>query len=728
MSSHAITINFHTLDPLDEPYAVCDAEKRIAYCNKAFGDLALGVPLARGMDGEAFFAPATGEGNGKLDNFFPAFSQRVFSESASSAFPVELPGTDTLVWYMVWRLNITVGGTPHTLLCLKNCTELGLFDEEARVACKGYETLVYEQVEELKRLNASLRIENAERNAVSQALRRAESRYRDIFDNALEGIFQWTPEGHLLSANRACAHMLGYQTVNDLLDHTANGDFNFCHIPPVCGQLMEDLEAKGSVTNFEFELRGANSAPLWVNLNARRVLDINGKTSYYEGFIENISSRRNAKRKLEYQAFHDPLTDLANRALFNDRLQMALRRSARQPEYSFSVLFLDLNRFKMVNDMYGHAVGDAVLRHAAETILSCVREHDTVSRFGGDEFGIIIEGFEHADLALQVAERVHIALSRPFTFSGQEIRIGASIGIVLHAERYDAGDDILRDADTAMYKAKADPASYYRVFSPQLRAETLESVQLEMDLRAAETNNEFFMQYQPIVNLSSTEPYSFECLVRWRRRGEIVPSRVFFPVAEDTGLIERIGVVALRMMCGQAAQWARLSCRKIILHSRISLRQLGTVRLLQEVRDVLNSTGVSAHDLRLEVYEMDPFIARNNSSIFSSLQQLSAMGVRLCYGNFGAGLSSLSLLRQLPLDSIKVAKELVAEIETNPRSLPILHGILTLGQALGLAVIVPGINTPRQFSLLQSLGYCYGQGDMFAHPLTTEEATAYFLK
>ena len=285
MNSHTLqtvaSLDFRILDLLDEPYMVCNAGKKIVYYNRAFSDLSRDSLLSLGMDAEAFFASAAGDHSGGRSELFAALSEWFFHEGTSSVGQFELPGANALVRYIGWRLAIIFKGKPHTLLCLKNCTGFFRFDEEARTACKGYETLVYEQVEELKRLNASLRIENAERNAVSQALRRAESRYRDIFDNALEGIFQWTPEGHLLSANRSCAHMLGYPTVNDLLDYTATGGFNFCYIAQVCEQLMEELESKGSVTNFEFELCGANGNALWVNLNARRVLGLNGKTSYY---------------------------------------------------------------------------------------------------------------------------------------------------------------------------------------------------------------------------------------------------------------------------------------------------------------------------------------------------------------------------------------------------------------------------------------------------------------
>ena len=579
--------------------------------------------------------------------------------------------------------------------------------------------LLHEQNEELMRSNAQLRVENAERSAVAQALRRAESRYRDIFDNATEGIFQWTQDWRLISANRSLARMMGFATVNALFDNMADA-FHFCYSPAVEKELVGELERKGHIHNFEFQVVRQDGSQVWASMNARRVTGAGGYTEYYEAFIENISSRKLTEEKLVYQAFHDPLTGLANRALFQDRLRMALRRATRQPNYSFAVLYLDLDRFKIVNDSFGHNAGDDVLCHAAVSILSCVREVDTVARFGGDEFAVLIEEMERGSLAVRVAKRIHAVLSQPFSVQGQEINVGASIGIVLKGEEYELPEDILRDADTAMYKAKADRGVCFKVFSQKMREETIESIVFETDLRQGIKTGEFYLDYQPVVNMETNALYGFEALLRWNRKGEPVSPAYFIPVAEDTGLIKSLGLYMIEQVCRQVVEWRRSCSTPFVMHLNISGRQLIFPTFPKDVQNILERTGVDPSLLLFEITES--VLLDNGGACIQGIKQIRELGIQFCLDDFGTGFSSLSYLRQLPLTSIKVDRSFINDVESDPHSLVIVRNLMTLGQDLGLSVIVEGLERETQVEALLSAGCVLAQGFYFHRPMTVDSA------
>ncbi|MDL2216489.1 EAL domain-containing protein [Desulfovibrio sp. OttesenSCG-928-M14] len=583
------------------------------------------------------------------------------------------------------------------------------------------ERSLQEQNRELMRANAQLRIENAERSAVAQALRRAEARYRDIFDNATEGIFQWTPDWRLVSANMSFARMLGYSTVNALFLRVAEGSFHFCYSPTVEKDLVAELERKGLISNFEFQVVRRDGTQLWASMNARRVVGPGGYTNYYEAFIENISSRKLTEEKLVYQAFHDPLTGLANRALFHDRLRMAIRRASRQPNYSFAVLYLDLDRFKMVNDSFGHNTGDDVLCHAAVGILSCVREVDTVARFGGDEFAVLIEEMERGSFAVRVAKRIHAVLSQPFMVKEQEINIGASIGIVLRAENYELPEDLLRDADTAMYRAKADRGICFKVFSQKMRDETIESIVFETDLRQGLKTEEFHVEYQPVVYMDNGSLYGFEALLRWNRKGEVVSPAYFIPVAEETGLIKNLGLHMIESVCSQVVAWQKECNVPFVTHLNISGRQLIVPSFPRDVEKILEKTGVDPSTVLFEITES--VLLDNGGACIQGIHQIRELGVQFCLDDFGTGFSSLSYLRQLPLSCIKIDRSFVSEVETDPHALVIVRNLLSLGQDLGLSVIVEGIERNSQVEALIASGCTLAQGFYFHRPLPVERAT-----
>ncbi len=712
---------------MPEGFLVLDPRKNVLICNKALARIFnLPVPPLGKSFAEAFGQKRSGDETPEKEALSPPVYSREFCSHILAGAPavsaeISLSKGAEREDYLLLAVSHHLSGGVYTFCCMKKVSDLLSFHAAVRRGREELERTVLEHNRELMRVNAQLRLENAERSAVAQALRRAESRYRDIFDNATEGIFQWTPDWRIISANMSFARTLGYSTVNNLLHSASDPPFHFCMDQDVAQELVTALENTGSVVNFEFQAVRQDGAPVWASMNARRVAGPGGRTNYYEAFIENITVRKSTEEKLVYQAFHDPLTGLANRSLFHDRLRMALRRAGRQPGYRFAVLYLDLNRFKMVNDSFGHNAGDDVLCHTAVSILSCVREVDTVARFGGDEFAVLIEDTQKNSQAIRVAKRIIDALSCPFCIDDQEVTTGGSVGIVLRAERYEQPEDILRDADTAMYRAKAQRHIKFKVFSQKMREETMESISLESDLRQGVKNAEFFMEYQPIVHMDTGALHGYEALIRWKRKDTVMGPGQFIPVAEETGLIKPLGLYIIERVCRRIAAWtAEGGPAPFVMHVNISGRQLIYPTFPREVQRILERTAIDPRHLCFEITES--VLLDNGGACIQGIQQIRELGIRFCLDDFGTGFSSLSYLRHLPLDSIKVDRSFVSDIETDAHSVAIVRNLVCLGQDLGLAVVVEGIERKTQVNVLSAAGCSLAQGYFFHRPMSAVKA------
>ena len=436
----------------------------------------------------------------------------------------------------------------------------------------------------------------------------------------------------------------------------------------------------------------------------------------------------------------DPLTGLPNRILFLDHLHRSIERLRKYPDSRFAVLFLDLDRFKMVNDSLGHVVGDQLLIGFSRRLEGCLRVSDivsrnapehTIARLGGDEFTILLDGIESANDAIKVADRIHGALALPFNLEGHELFVAASIGITLGEPDYQRPEDLLRDADTALYSAKARGRSCYEVFDSAMRAQAVARLQLESDLRRALERNEFRLYYQPIMSLQQYELVGFEALIRWQHpvRGVLGPDD-FIGIAEENGLIIPIGWWVLEVALRQIAEWQdRLQpIRTLTLCVNLSLKQFYQSGLVDRLERLLQETGMAPQSLKLEITEN--LIMSNSELAAATLGRLRALGIQTSIDDFGTGYSSLNQLRRFPIDTLKIDRTFVQRMGSDVKDLEIVQTILSLARTLAMNVVAEGVETIHQRDQLRALGCEFGQGFYFSKPLEAldvERLLAWFL-
>ena len=437
------------------------------------------------------------------------------------------------------------------------------------------------------------------------------------------------------------------------------------------------------------------------------------------------TSDRKALEAVTHQAFHDPLTDLANRALFTDRVAAALVRRGDSSTETVAVLLLDLDDFKTVNDSLGHAAGDELLVAVATRLRSCVRPGDTLARLAGDEFAVLLDDLDDERAAVAVAKRVGARLEAPFEIDEMEIAVRASIGISLGQTPDARPEDLMRDADVAMYEAKARGKGGFQVFEPHMRHAVVKRMELKADLRHALERGELHVRYQPYVKLEDESIAGAEALLRWEHaeRG-LIPPLDFIPLAEEMGLIVPIGRWVLREACVQAVDWARRfpGLGALTLSVNISARQLQDRAFVGEVADILSENGLSPERLVLELTESS--LVEDPDQAVRRLQELRELGIRLAIDDFGTGYSSLGYLQRYPIEILKVHRAFVAELGLHPDEPALAKAILQLAHHLGMQTIAEGVEAAVQVDVLRALGCGYAQGYHFAQPLTTDEFAA----
>ncbi len=465
-----------------------------------------------------------------------------------------------------------------------------------------------------------------------------------------------------------------------------------------------------------------------VQLISELIVDDAGEPMGIVTICEDITERKHVEEQLEHQALYDTLTQLPNRTLFNDRLAQAVGKTKRKKEYAFGVLFLDLDRFKLINDSLGHTLGDQLLVEFAQRLLRCLRPGDTVARAGGDEFTVLLDDIHHVSDATRVADRIQQELNNPFKLERHEVFTTASMGIALSSEEYGRSDDLLRDADIAMYRAKAQGRARYQVFDSGMHTSAVLQLQMENDLRRALDRKEFRAYYQPTVSLFTGKLTGFEALIRWEHpeRGLTLPEE-FIPLAEETGLIIPMGLWILKEACEQMQKWAvQLPLhRQLTISVNLSGVQIAEPDLVAQVEHVLKQTGIQPNSLTLEMTES--VLMAHPEEATNKLLKLRSLGVRLHIDDFGTGYSSLSYLHQLPVDTLKIDRSFVSRIGKGEERGEIVGTIATLAHNLGMEVIAEGVETIAQLSQVKAHECESAQGFYFSPPMSSQDAEQFIL-
>lgn len=442
-----------------------------------------------------------------------------------------------------------------------------------------------------------------------------------------------------------------------------------------------------------------------------------------EQLVIELKERKRVENQLAHTALHDPLTDLPNRVLFTDRLNHAMEHARRHKNFSFAVFFLDLDRFKVVNDSLGHNIGDLLLVESARRLATCVRMEDTVARLGGDEFVLLIESMDRPAEYVQVANRILDSLAQPLNLEDHTVFVSVSIGIVLSDVGYERPGDILRDADIAMYHAKRQGRGRYEIFNLAMRESVTTRLELETGLRRALTNQEFVVYYQPILNLGTRRIVGFEALVRWRHptRGLILPAE-FIPAAEEAGLIVPLGYWVLEEACRQIGAWQEQypANPPLTMNVNFSARQCAEMDFVDRIVEVLQRNGLDPGCLKLELTES--LIVKDSRYMAEMLEKLRDIGIQVQIDDFGTGYSSLGYLHTLPVDTLKIDRAFISRLETNAGGTEIVQMILALAHSLGMKVVAEGVETEEQLSALRTMDCEYVQGFLLARPVDNQAA------
>jgi diguanylate cyclase (GGDEF)-like protein/PAS domain S-box-containing protein len=664
-------------DSIQDPFCIIDRDYRIVRANEAYAQLKY-----RKLDdlvGKNCFEVLM-KGDSVCDD---CIVQKTFASADNCATEKEvhaLDGTKTCVTIHTYPIVDGGGGVSHVIEYTQDITE---------------------------------------RKRAEEALRVSEERYALAARGANDGLWDWDLRTNLVYYSFRWKSMLGYGEKN--ISGYPEEWFRRIH-PDDRGEVDAKIAAHlgGRSEHFESEYRIMHRDGMyrWVLNRGLAIRDEDGHAYRIAGSQTDITSKKTVDEQLVYNAFHDALTGLPNRALFMDRLQHIITVSKRRVNEIYAVLFLDMDRFKIINDSLGHTVGDQILVVMGQKLLECLRPGDTVARLGGDEFAVLLHNINEVKDAVDVAERIHHKLSAPLLVKGQEIFSSVSIGIAMSAEHYERPEQVLRDADIAMYQAKARGSACHEIFDPRMHATILERLQLEADMRGALDHKEFILFYQPIIDLKTHQLISFEALVRWNHptRGLIYPLE-FIPMAEENGLINTIGDWILRESCRELRtlqeRYPKLPPLKMSVN--ISGKQFAQPDLASKISAIIRETGIDAHTLALEITES--MIMENVDAAVETMNRLRSMGIQIHIDDFGTGYSSLSYLHRFPIDAIKIDRTFINKLSADGKNKDIILSILSLAAGMHFDVIAEGVEMNHQLVNMQNMQCQFGQGFLISVPM-----------
>ena len=668
--------------------------------------------LAESLDGAiaTSFSTAADEEN--------VFERGLADQFLSIYLPIRAPGSGPVIGaYEVYEdaapIVAEIGSTSQDVLLIVGGLGLGLLTL-LFAAFSGASRLLTNQ-------NRRLLEQSINEQSLTAEFRRSRERFQSLVQNSVDVNMILGQDGNVEYESSAVERVLGYRPE----DRVGRSAFEFIHPDDLArgSELLgEVIRASGAMASGEFRVKHADGSWRWLEVVGKNLFEdpaVGGLVVNYR----DITTRKTLENELRHQAFHDSLTGLANRALFVDRLGHALTLTRRNPR-PLAVLFVDLDDFKTINDSLGHVEGDAILVGVAERLRGALRTGDTIARMGGDEFAVLVEDPPAASAPTDVADRLLAVLQAPFKHGSKDLFVHASVGIAVLTSRTQTADELLRNADVSMYIAKSKGKNRVEVFEPSMHAAALARLALKGDLERALERDEFFVLYQPVLDLTTLQVVGVEALVRWRHpeRGVVGPMD-FIPVAEETGVIMQLGSWVLRQACEQAVAWDRSTPdRRVTMNVNVSGRQVAEPGFVAEVARIIAETGVDPARLVLEFTE--GVLIQDTDATMATLRALKGLGLRLAIDDFGTGYSSLSYVRQFPIDILKIDRSFVASMADGPDETALMHSILNLSETLHLQTVAEGIEDAGQLAELRALGADLGQGFLFAKALESNEISA----
>lgn len=588
----------------------------------------------------------------------------------------------------------------------------------------SYRRQLEKKASELSIANEKLHVEIEQSAKIQKALRESQERYALASRGANDGLWDWNLQTNEIYYSSRWKSMLGFKE-NEIGDRLQEW-FHRVHEDDI-NKLKKDISdhLNGVTPHFENEHRLLNKGEnyLWVLTRGLAVKESNGGNIRMAGSLTDVTVRKQTEEQLIQNAFYDPLTGLPNRALFMDRLQMAFVHNKRNVDHLFAILFLDLDRFKNINDSFGHITGDELLVLVAKRLRSHIRPGDTIARFGGDEFVILLGNIKDESDATMIADRINNILIEPFCLKNHELYVGITIGIAISNHEYQQPEEVLRDADTAMYNAKLRGKACYLVFDKSMHINALDRLELEIDLRQAIERKEFILHYQPIITIKNQNIIGFEALVRWNhpQRGFLLPME-FIPVSEETGLIIPLSSWIIREACAQMHRWRQqvVSDSPLVMSINISPVHFKHPGFVDQIIKILDETKLNAEFLALEITET--VIMGNTDQMITVLSRLKDLGIKIHIDDFGTGYSSLSYLQMFPINTLKIDKSFIGRLTGTKRDTEIVKSIIQMAHNMKLHVIAEGVEKAENLTALENLECEYAQGYLFSYPLNKNEA------